>query len=289
MTVTSKRSVTDKIHLACLLARRKFFAISEWCSYLLVRPQQGSSFVVVSCERNAGPAAIKCLESVYLQTFDRSRVRHVFVDDASTDDTHELISAWLEKHPDHNVEYIHNQERMGGTANTLFGFRKAPESSIVVELNGDDWLADNKVLRFLDKVYSSHDVWMTYNTLRYLNSLPALWARPLPADIVRENRARDFAEWVTSAPHTFRKKLFDHIAEDTFLDPETGRYWESADDQAIYLAMLELAGEHARHLYRISYIYNVHDASHVAFEAGQSQQRAKRVRQSRKYEPLESL
>ena len=106
---------------------------------------------------------------------------------------------------------------------------------------------------------------------------------------MRENRVRDYDEWVTSAPHTFRKKLFDHIAEETFLDPATGQYWESADDQALYLAMLELAGKHAKHLHRISYIYNVHDTSHVAFEANQSQERAKRVRQSRKYNPLESL
>ena len=167
MTVTPKRKITDKLHLAFLLSRRKLSAFLEGISYLVVRPQKESSFVVVSCERNAGSAAIQCLESVYRQKVDRGRVRHVFIDDASTDDTHGLISAWLEDHPDHNVEYIHNPKRLGGTANTLLGFSKAPESSIVVELNGDDWLADSKVLSFLDKVYSSNDVWMTYNTLRY--------------------------------------------------------------------------------------------------------------------------
>ena len=61
MTVTEKRKITDRMYLAYLLARRKFFAIAEWASYLTVAPQQESSFVVVSCERNAGPAAIKCL------------------------------------------------------------------------------------------------------------------------------------------------------------------------------------------------------------------------------------
>jgi hypothetical protein len=130
---------------------------------------------------------------------------------------------------------------------------------------------------------------MTYNTLAYENGLPALWARPVPSGVVERNEFRDLGEWLTSAPHTFRKRLFDHLHDDTFIDPETGKYWESSDDQAIYLSMLELAGSHSRHLYRVMYVYNFREMSHCFHGNNLSEGRARRIRGLSKYQPLGQL
>jgi glycosyltransferase involved in cell wall biosynthesis len=243
----------------------------------------------VTCERNAGDLVLRCLESVYSQDYSKGHVRHVFIDDASTDETPELIKTWLNSHPGHQVQFIANQERVGGTANTVKGFSLAPEESIVLELNGDDWLPDEDVLAFLNKVYAADDVWMTYNTLCYPNGQVPTWARPYPARIVRENSFREYPDWPSSHLHTFRQRLFQHIHPETFIDPETGEYWESADDQAIYLAMLELSGIHARHLNRVTYVYNFWENSHSYEAPADTQERALRIRQGRKYTPLARL
>jgi glycosyltransferase involved in cell wall biosynthesis len=284
-----RRRLGEKIWIARALTHRKFLALIEGLASLrgVFSPRQ--AICVVSCERHASAAALKCLDSVYRQSYDRRLVRHVFIDDASDDGTHELILRWLEEHPDNNVHYIRQQERKGGTYNTLLGFRLAEAETLVVELNGDDWLAGRGTLAFLNRVYADPGVWMTYNTLCYENGFPALWARPIPEEVLARNGFREMDEWMTSAPHTFRRGLFNHLHEETFRDPETGDYWESADDQAIYLAMLELAGRHARHLYRVTYVYNFRESSHCFHGSDLSRGRACRVRLQAKYRPLESL
>ena len=272
-----------------LRLRRKFLAFAEGVRYLFVKPDIQEKFFVVSCERNAGGAAEKCLESVYSQRYERHLVRHLFIDDASTDDTDHIVRSWLALHPDHNVDYRRLEMRQGGTANTLFGIKLAPDDAVVVELNGDDWLAGKNVLRFLNKVYSDKNVWMTYNTLRFYKGAPATWTHKVPRQVIENNCFREYEGWVTSALHSFRKILFNHLDDDLFVDPETGRFWESADDVALYLAMLELAGHHSRHLNRITYIYNYREDSHFVKDSNGSKAREKRIRQSKKYFPLEKL
>jgi glycosyltransferase involved in cell wall biosynthesis len=284
-----RKRLGEQLWIVLALVRRKSLAVIEGGASLrgLFAPRQ--NFSIVSCERNAGAAALKCLDSVYHQRYDRRLVKHVFIDDASDDGTHELILGWLENHPENNVHYIRQQERKGGTYNTLLGFRLAEAETLVVELNGDDWLAGRGTLAFLNRVYADPGVWMTYNTLCYENGFPALWARPVREEVVARNGFREMDEWMTSAPHTFRRGLFNHLHEETFRDPETRDYWESADDQAIYLAMLELAGRHARHLYRVTYVYNFRESSHCFHGSDLSRGRACRVRQQEKYRALESL
>jgi len=284
-----RRSLSDFVLLNRLRLQRKFRAFAEGINYLSVNPAEQEFFFIVSCERNAGEAAVKCLESVYSQRYEHRLVRHLFIDDASTDDTDQIIRSWLQCHPDHNVDYRRLEQRQGGTANTVFGIKLAPDDAIVVELNGDDWLADKKVLRFLNKVYSDNYVWMTYNTLRFYKGAPAVWVHEVPRQVVETNSFREYDGWISSALHSFRKKLFNHLDDDTFIDPETGEFWESADDVALYLGMLELAGYHSKHLNRVTYIYNFHEDSHFFKDSSGSKTREKCIRQLKKYLPLEKL
>jgi hypothetical protein len=79
------------------------------------------------------------------------------------------------------------------------------------------------------------------------------------------------------------------LKEETFIDPQTGSYWESADDQAIYLSMLELSGRHAKHIYRTTYIYNYHENADDRLDYSGSADRAARIRLMQKYFPLNRL
>ena len=68
----------------------------------------------------------------------------------------------------------------GGCANYTLGFRRAPAGSIVIQVDGDDWLPDDQVLAYLNMVYHDRDVWMTYNTWVGPDGLPALFNRAIP-------------------------------------------------------------------------------------------------------------
>jgi hypothetical protein len=73
------------------------------------------------------------------------------------------------------------------------------------------------------------------------------------------------------------------------IDPQTGGYWASADDLALYMAMLELAGGHARHLYRITCVYNLNEVSEASLDRAGQRDRARRIRKLPRYEPLDRL
>lgn len=245
-------------------------------------------FHVVSAARNVAPWIERHLESVFTQAYPHHLIRHVLVDDASTDETRPLVEAWLSRHPRNSVEYIRNTERLGGCANLTREFRKAPRGSIVLQVDGDDWLPDPGVLEFLNRVYQDSKVWMTSNSWEFPDGRRAANSEPVPERVVAEAGYRDY-RWITSHLHSFRRELFDHVEDSSLLDPTTGEYWSSAVDMAHYLPMLELAGEHARHVHRVTYVYNPHEGSII--NADRERQRAceLRIRSLPRYAPLGEL
>jgi glycosyltransferase involved in cell wall biosynthesis len=259
----------------------------EIMRYGRVRSEPHEAFTVVSAERNMGKAAIRCLQSVYDQDYPRDLVRHVVIDDASTNDTVARVESWMSSHPDHSVTLITNTARLGMLANNVTGFRLGERGQIGVELNGDDWLPDPGVLKFLNNVYSDPDVWMTYNTLKLTDGRIPF---PLPPrKRVEARRSYRQAPWLTSALHTFKIALLRNVKHESLLDPSTGRYWEYSQDQAVYLPMLEMAGPHSRHLYRITYVYNFHPQSDENKNLPAQVEAASRIRSMPSYAELETL
>jgi glycosyltransferase involved in cell wall biosynthesis len=244
-------------------------------------------FHLVSCERNAGHSALKCLDSVHGQSHPRHLIRHVFIDDASSDNTPDLVLGWLRDHPGHTVEYVRNAERRGGCANNLAGFRMAPPGSIICELNGDDWLPDTGVISYLNRVYQDPEVWMTYNTVK---TSGGRLVQPLPIsrDIIETNSFRRNAAFGRHL-HTFRQELFTHVREECLIDPETGEFFASGDDLAFYLCLQELSGHHARHLYRTTYIYNFNGYADDYGDTEEQWQRKQRILGLSPCRPLPNL
>ncbi len=252
------------------------------------RPKNHHHFVVVTAVRNASAFIERCLGSVYDQHYDRGRFLHVVIDDASDDDTADRIGRWHDTHRDHPMELVLNSERLGGCANYTRGFRQAPLDTIVLQVDGDDWLPDRHVLPYLNMVYHDPDVWMTYNTWTFPDGHASLNSQRIPDSVIQRNGVRDH-HWTASHLHSFRSRLFAHVRDESLLDPETGHYWMSSVDLAHYLPMLELAGHHARHLVRITYVYNLHDQS-IFLSGRDAQVRCeRRIRLLPRYRPLRSL
>jgi len=259
----------------------------EAARYSLVRPRHTHHFHIVSTQRNTGADVLRCLDSVGRQKYPKDRYRHLVIDDDSTDDTCDIIHRWCQDRPHHNVDFVRRTQRRGGTWNTLDGIRQIGRESIVIELNGDDWLPDAGVLAFLNKVYQDPGVWMTYNTLQEsTGAIP--FQLPPPREIQRSRTYRSYP-WATSHLHSFRRPLFDHVPDDVMVDPETGDLWESADDVALYLYMLELAGKHAVHIWRITCIYNFHPQTEYRLDRKGQLERQSRIREGREAEALDAI
>lgn len=230
----------------------------EFLRYLFVKPERDLVFYIVSAQMNSGEAATKCLSSVYNQKWPKAKIKHVFIDDASTDSTDALICQWLHGHLGHQVEYIRNSVNRGICRNLHEAFSRAPIGSIILQLDGDDWLPDGMVLDFLARVYASSDVWATYNSWCSSDGKRLGQTRMISPKVISANSLRK-APWVAGALRTFRAELYRHVPEKYLRDPDTGDWWSYTADQAYFLAVLELAGTHYRHLHRITYIYYIRE------------------------------
>lgn len=259
---------------------------SEAVKYKLTLARVFHRFAVVSCGKFAADYAEKCLDSVYRQRYNGKLLRHFVIDDCSDDGTEGKIRNWLKAHPENSVEYVRNERSLGGSYNTIAGLRKALDCDILVELDLDDAFPDCGVIPFLNKVYQDPGVWMTYNTMK-INNAPSRISKRLPNRVIAENAIRKY-NWVTQPLHSFRRFLMDSLDDRYLIDPETGKYWELADDQAIYMTLFELCGRRVRHINRITYLCNMHGQTSEIKERGRQVEISNRIRALAPASPLKN-
>jgi glycosyltransferase involved in cell wall biosynthesis len=245
--VKAKRAVAGR----SALCRRK---LRERYHVFRVRKLPPHFFHIVSSFYNAERYIENTLQTVYEQRYEKKYYRHILINDASTDGSDAIIRRWLDTHPDSSVHYIVNEKRIGGCANNTRGFRMAGPGTIVLELNGGDWLPDRRVLAFMNMLYFDEDIWMTYNSVITHKGERLPFFKEVPTDVVESGSIREH-QWRTSGLHSFRAELFSHVKEEDLIDPETGDYWRRAWDLAHYFPMFEMARSHAKHVDRITYVY----------------------------------
>ncbi len=125
--------------------------------------------------------------------------------------------------------------------------RLDPET-VVVALDGDDWLASPTALATVAKAHAE-GTWVTYGSFRFADGRPG-FAGPTQADHVRE------LPWTTTHLKTFRAGLFQRIQREHLLDA-TGAPLYHARDMALMFPILEMAGpERSRFIPEVLYVYN---------------------------------
>lgn len=210
-------------------------------------------FVVVIPSYNNALFYEKNLDSVLNQNYQNYRV--IYIDDASTDGMGSLVKEYLKNHKlSHQVTFIRNSTRKGALANKYKGAWLADPKEIIVDLDGDDWLAHDNVLAHLNMIYADPNVWVTYGQFSYYPCGSPGWADRVPIHIIEHNQFRDYP-WVTTALRTFYAGLFQKInKEDLLLD---GNFFPMASDLAFMFPICEMAGFHSRFIPETLYVYNV--------------------------------
>src|SRR3989304_2772294 len=184
-------------------------------------------FVIIICSYNNKNWYKKNLDAIFMQKYDNYRV--IYVDDCSTDGTADLVEAHVKELKQiHRFTLIRNKEhklKMYNMYQTIHNFCKDHE--IVMEYDGDDWLAHENVLAAFNKIYTNRNIWAAYSQHQEWPTNKMGWGKKVPNYIIGK---RLFRKWqgFLSQVRTFYAGLFKKIKKDDLLcmtPPYEGQFY----------------------------------------------------------------
>lgn len=203
---------------------------------------------------NHGDWIEKCIRSCISQKYPNFEV--LVLDDISTDRTWEICEELKKEFSEKLKIKQNNQKIYSQVKNILSLTHDSQPGSIVISIDGDDWLKNDEVLTVVDQIYQNEDVWITYGSYEeYPSGFAPPYYHAYPPDIIANNAFREY-NWVASHLRTFRRELFLKIKEEDF-KLENGEWLDVTGDQAFMLPMLEMAAERSRFIPDVLYSYNV--------------------------------
>ena len=157
------------------------------------------------------------------------------------------------------------------------------DEDVVVLLDGDDWLYDNKVFNILDKAYSDDDVWVTWGSMFRTGDSKLLKGKPISKDL-------PFREQGGLAHlRTLKSFVFKKIPDRYLRSPTTGKYFNVCTDKALMYAAIELAGvEHCRVIKETLYAYNTDSRGNIFRTHSHAYRKAVRG-EVKKFTPLKQI
>jgi len=180
----------------------------------------------------------------------------VFIDDASTDRTVEILESLVGD--DERFAVLKNSDKKYSLGRINQGIEHASpaDEDIILSVDGDDWLATKNVLTYLDEFYKKEQCWMTYGSyMEYPTGMKGIEASAYSPEVVQNNTYRT-DRWRASHLRTFKYKLWKNIEKEDLLD-WNGNFFKTTIDKAFMYPMLEMAGPRAKYIDETLYVYNL--------------------------------
>lgn len=241
--------------------------------------------VIVSTFWNAEKFVSKCIESLKNQYY--TNFVAYFVDDMSTDNSFEVAKKTIGG--DDRFILIKNEEKKYKTKNFIDVIRDNDNiawDDVIIEIDGDDRLADNFVLGRINKVFSDDNIWLCGTRWKDVNDRLGNYGKPIP------EKAR-LSVWNFSHLRSYRTFLFRTIKDEHL--KYNGEYFKAGCDLGFGIPLLEMSGsEHFYYINEPLYIYNWHDhqsySSNNSFNDGKLQSKiASYIYTLPKYDKIELL
>ncbi len=193
------------------------------------------------------------LTSIFSQKYSNYHV--IYVDDASTDGTADLVEKFVADKGKHaQVTLIRNTARQRMAYNRYIAIHKCQDSDICLALDGDDWLPHDGVLQFYNNLYADPDIWLTYGHYEiYPGGKRGPYSRQIPPNVIKNNSFRQHP-WSASHMKTFYAGLFKKVPVEAFM--RDGKFLTSSTDVAMMWPMLEMAHDHSKFVPEVMYVYN---------------------------------
>ncbi len=192
------------------------------------------------------------LDSICSQNYANWRM--IYIDDCSSDKTYELVKAYIDEHRLWDrVTLIRNTQRVGALENIYNAIHSCNNWEIMVNVDGDDFLAHNNVLQVLNNVYSHENVWLTYGQFVEYPAGVKGFCEAFPESVIRSNSFRKYGCPVSHL-RTFYAWLFNKIDREDLL--HEGKFYPMTWDKAMMLPMLEMCGGRFKFISDVLYVYN---------------------------------
>lgn len=217
-------------------------------------PECKKSMVVCVPSYNNEEFYKKNLDSIFSQNYEDFRV--IYIDDASTDNTWELVCSYVKEHGlEDKITLIHNEVNLGPMANWFRMITSCEDHEVIISVDGDDWLANTEVLNRVNQAYQDERVWVTYGTYEQFPSKHSGTSMPVKTSELKsgKHRSRGF---IWAHLRTFYAGLFKKVPPARFKD-DSGNFFTQAVDVAIMVSVVDLAREHAFFMPDVLYIYNI--------------------------------
>ena len=231
-----------KYVLICLLWMFDFFAMTNdvWQSITMHEVCNEKELAIVVPTYNNSRWCIKNISSILAQKYENYHV--YIIDDCSTDDTFQQLYDYLESHPlNHKVTLYRNAFRSGAMANWYHTISALADHVIVLNVDGDDWLADDAVFMRVNYAYADKRIWMTYGQFKvWPDGYNGFCKRHAPEVIYQHNYR--YSDWLSSHLRTYYAWLFKKIDVEDFKYEDA--FLPTTCDRAIMYPLLEMCAGH---------------------------------------------
>ncbi|MBS0622223.1 MAG: glycosyltransferase family 2 protein [Verrucomicrobia bacterium] len=209
-------------------------------------------FKIVVPSYNSAAWIGKTLSSLESQTYKNYDV--CVIDDASTqEEQRQIIASFVARN---GWKAIYNPTNCGTLENLVKGVKalECVDEDVIVVLDGDDWLFNERVLEYVNQVYEESRPLLTYGQYVRYNTGEIGCCREASWVTRRFNLYRKRA-WRYTHLRTYKYLLWRHLRDED-LRGEDGRYWQVCADLATMFPMLEMAGKQVVFIKRILLVYN---------------------------------
>jgi glycosyltransferase involved in cell wall biosynthesis len=136
------------------------------------------------------------LDSVFSQNYSNYHV--LYIDDCSSDGTADLVERYVkERGLESRVTLVRNKTRQGAMANHYYAIQWCADTDIVIQLDGDDWLAHSAVFSFINTIYQQKNIWITYGQyVHWPSGIPG-YKGPVKPEVIRESLWRQPGVMIT--------------------------------------------------------------------------------------------
>lgn len=240
------------------------------------------NLVIVTTSYNNIEWIDQYFNSLISQTYNNWTL--IYIDDNSDDGTFERMQSLIANNGlNKRAILIRNKQRHGHLCNQYNAINACDPNSIIIIIDGDDWLAHEHVFEKINQIYQNENIWLTYGQFWYLKKDKKGLCKSIAPEIIKNNAIRTIS-WRTSHLRTFYAGLFQqiHLADLLY----HGRFFPKCADVATMFAMVEMASSHIKFNDEILYIYN--DNNPLSFHHDPSEQRALEayLRAQTPYQPL---
>ena len=244
------------------------------------RTNENTHFKVIIPVYNSEGWIAQAIESVKAQNY--SNFSCFIGDDISTDTTYErCVQATSHLKNFHTVRNKEKKYALQNIYDLIAQSNPSPEDVIVV-LDGDDWLSSRNVLSRLNEYYNDGCM-LTYGSfVEFPRATIGAEASEYPKHVIENNSFREDT-WRASHLKTYKYSLWKDIDPEDLKD-EDGKFFEMTYDQAMMSPMLEMAGDRAKYVPEVTYVYNTQNPNAVNKTRAQKQHSLmKKIRKKQRY------